>query len=389
MDKYIPRSGTSYILQLIKEFPAVGIIGPRQVGKTSLALHLREKLPNESIYLDLELPEDLAKLSNPSLYFETFENQTLIIDEVQLKPDLFPVLRSVIDRNRKPGRFILLGSASPELIRGSSETLAGRIAYYELSPFSFEETSNLTDKNTHWLRGGFPGSLLAASDDASFRWRSNFVRTYLERDLPMLGLSAEPILIRRLWTMIAHTNGNVLNYSTFAKSLGISLPTVKRYIDFLESSYLIRRLQPWLMNIRKRITKSPKIYIRDTGILHNLLNITTFEEILAHPVSGGSWEAYVIQELHARLSEQMEMYFYRTQDGTEADLVLAKGGTPHTLVEIKFSTAPKITRSFRTAIADLGTKNNYIVAPVKSAFPLDDGISVCPFESLEVITREL
>jgi hypothetical protein len=279
MRTYIPRTAESEILHLASTFPAVVIVGPRQVGKTSLAKNIIGRLQRPSLYLDLELPEDFGKLQNPALFLGPLGEQTVIIDEVQRQPALFPVLRALIDRRREPGRFILLGSASPELIRDSSESLAGRVAYFELPPLTFQEASKVVDYQTHWLRGGFPESLLADDERASLDWRENFIQTYLERDLPMLGLRADPMLVRHLWTMLAHLSGNLLNLESLGGSLGITAPTVRRYVDFLEASYLIRRLQPWFANVSKRLVKSPKVYIRDTGVLHALLNISSLQRL--------------------------------------------------------------------------------------------------------------
>ncbi|HQW26520.1 MAG TPA: ATP-binding protein [Saprospiraceae bacterium] len=373
---YLPRNAEKEIIQLTKQFPAVAIVGPRQVGKTSLARYVADALEQKSIYLDLESPGDLNKLSDPELYLGSLPNLTVILDEVQRVPGLFPVLRGLIDKRRVPGRFILLGSASPELIQDASESLAGRIAYFEMNPFSFSEVSQKVDFRTHWLRGGFPNSLLAEDDKNSTVWREHFIQSYLERDLPLLGLNANPILTRRLWTMLAHWNGNLLKYESLSNSLGISGPTVRKYIDFFESAYLVRRIQPWFTNIPKRIVKSPKIYIRDTGILHTLLSIDSFDQLQGSPGIGASWEAYIVQEIASILPPRYELCFYRTQDGTEADLVLIKAGVPDKLVEIKYSSAPTVTKGMRIAAIDLQTRRNVIVAPVAESYPIGDGYEV-------------
>ncbi|NUO00118.1 MAG: ATP-binding protein [Saprospiraceae bacterium] len=379
---YLTRAAEKDILQLTTQFPAVAIVGPRRVGKTSIAQHLAKLWSQPSVYLDLENPADLNKLSDPALFLEPLQAKTVILDEVQRVPALFPVLRGLIDRHRVPRRFILLGSASPELIRDTSESLAGRIAYYELAPLSFSEVSHLTDYRTHWLRGGFPESLLAANDQNSANWRDFFIQTYLERDLPMLGLRANPLLTRRLWTMLAHWNGNLLNFDSLGNSLGITGPTVRRYLDFFESAYLVRRVQPWYVNIPKRLVKSPKVYIRDTGILHALLAIGTFEQLQGHPGVGASWEAYIAQEIATLLPPRHELCFYRTQDGTKADLVIVKAGIPDVLIEIKYTSAPSLTKSMRIAAADLQTRRNVIVAPVTESYPLHDGFEVMSHAAL-------
>jgi uncharacterized protein len=380
---YLSRTAEKDVIRLSANFPAVAIVGPRQVGKTSLAKHLAALWVEPSVYLDLENPADLNKLSDPALFLEPLRHQTVILDEVQRVPALFPILRGLIDRHRTPKRFILLGSASPELIRDASESLAGRIAYYELSPLSYTEVAHLTDYRTHWLRGGFPESLFAPDEHSSAEWRDYFIQTYLERDLPQLGLSVNPLLTRRLWTMLAHWNGNLLNFDALGNSLGITGPTVRRYLDFFESSYLVRRIQPWYLNIPKRLVKSPKVYIRDTGILHALLAIGTFEQLQGHPVVGASWEAYIVQEIAAMLPPRHELCFYRTQDGTEADLVIVKAGVPDILVEIKYSSAPALTKSMHIAAADLQTRRHVIVAPVAESYPLRDGFEVLSHAALQ------
>ncbi|HQW02796.1 MAG TPA: DUF4143 domain-containing protein, partial [Saprospiraceae bacterium] len=247
---------------------------------------------------------------------------------------------------------------------------------FEMNPFSFSEVSQKVDFRTHWLRGGFPNSLLAEDDKNSTVWREHFIQSYLERDLPLLGLNANPILTRRLWTMLAHWNGNLLKYESLSNSLGISGPTVRKYIDFFESAYLVRRIQPWFTNIPKRIVKSPKIYIRDTGILHTLLSIDSFDQLQGSPGIGASWEAYIVQEIASILPPRYELCFYRTQDGTEADLVLIKAGVPDKLVEIKYSSAPTVTKGMRIAAIDLQTRRNVIVAPVAESYPIGDGYEV-------------
>lgn len=373
---FIPRKAENEVLRLIEYFPAVAIVGPRQVGKTSLAKHMAAQLLKPTVYFDLEDPDDRAKFANPRLLLDPLAGQTVILDEVQKLPGLFPVLRSIIDRDRQPGRFILLGSASPDLIRDTSETLAGRIAYYELTPFLFSEVATITELIPHLFRGGFPGSLLAPDEGMAQIWRKNFINTYLERDLPMLGLNAEPTLTSKLWRMVAHLSANVLNMETIASGLGISNTSVRRYLDFFESAFLIRRLQPFTPNLRKRLIRSPKIYLRDTGVLHQLLGIQSFTDLSGHPVIGASWETYVIEQIAGQLPDWAEMHFYRTQDGTEADLVLSRSGVAEILIEIKFTTAPKLTKSLHLAKADLATKRNFIICPVDTGFPLAEDVRV-------------
>lgn len=379
---YITRLAENDITRLSSNFPAVAIVGPRQVGKTSLAKHISSLWERPTVYLDLENPADFNKFSDPQLFLEPLKDYTVILDEVQRVPQLFPLLRGLIDSHRVTGRFILLGSASPELIRDTSESLAGRIAYFELAPLSYPEIKHIASYQSHWLRGGFPNSLLAKDDETSLEWRDNFIQTYLERDLPLLGLNANPILTRRLWTMLAHWNGNLLNNESLGNSLGISSPTLKRYLDFFESSYLIRRLQPWFSHIPKRLIKTPKIYIRDTGILHALLAIGRFDQLQGHPTLGASWETYILQEIAALLPSRHELYFYRTQDGTEADVLIVKAGIPDILVEIKYSSTPSITKSLQIAAKDLKTRRNIIIAPVLEGYPLRDGFEVISHTTL-------
>lgn len=382
MMEYIVRKAEKEVLHLSEIFPVVVIVGPRQVGKTSLAKKIAQQLERPSIYLDLENPADYNKLVNPTLFFETLTEHTVILDEVQRVPTLFPVLRSIVDQNRHPGRFILLGSASPELIRDTSESLAGRVAFFELSPFTLEEVDGVSNYQTLWLRGGFPESFLAPEEEVSALWRENFIQTYLERDLPLLGLRADPMLIRRLWTMVAHSHGNLLNLEALAGSLSISSPTVRRYLDYLESAYLIRRLPPMVFNIRKRLIKSPKYFIRDTGILHSLLGIEEFTQLQGHPSLGNSWEGFVLHLIAAYLPPRMELYFYRTYDGTEGDIVIGRGGIPEILIEIKYSVTPKLTKGFHIAKTDLQTSKNFIICPVEQAYPISEDVMVCGLKDI-------
>lgn len=379
---YIARTAEKHILKLASYFPAVAVVGPRQVGKTSLVQALRARLPKQSLYLDMENPDDRIKLSNPALFLDALTDQTVILDEIQKLPTLFPVLRGIIDRQREPGRFILLGSASPDLIRDSSESLAGRIAYFELKPFSFGEIEHIADFRQHWLRGGFPQSLLAPDDELSRLWRQNFINTYLERDLPLLGLSADPLVTGKLWRMLAHLSGQLLNMEALAGSLGLNGTTVRRYLDFFESAYLIRRLPPFHANLKKRLVKTPKIYLRDTGVLHQLLGIGSFFDLSGHPALGNSWETYVLEQIAALLPDWAEMYFYRTHDGTEADVVISRSGQPEILVEIKYSTTPKVSKGFYIAGQDLGIQRHYIICPVESGFPLSDNTTVLSYREI-------
>lgn len=382
MARYLPRQAEKAILDLVAFFPAVVIVGPRQVGKTSLARHIADQLPRPSLYIDLEIPEERALLSEPTLFLEQHRDQTVILDEVQRLPDLFPVLRGLIDRARHPGRFILLGSASPELIRDTSESLAGRVAYFELPPFLYGEIAAVSDYREHWLRGGFPESLLSEDDRRSAQWRQNFVRTYLERDLPLLGLRADPIVVEKLWTMVAHNHAQLLNMQALAGSLGLAVNTIRRYLDFLESAYLIRRLQPFYANVGKRIVKTPKVYIRDSGILHTLLGVPDFDRLQRHLSLGASWEGYVLQEIAGLARPDDKLFFYRTADGTEADVVIARGGEPEILLEIKHSATPVPSKGFYIAQNDLGTKKNYVVYPLERDYPLSREVQAVGLSNL-------
>ncbi|MEM7654487.1 MAG: ATP-binding protein [Bacteroidota bacterium] len=382
MKTFIPRQATETILTWATFFPAVALVGPRQVGKTSLVRHLQAVLDRPSLYLDLENPADLAKLDQPALFLDRYADYTVMLDEVQRVPHLFPALRGIIDQDRRPGRFILLGSASPDLIRDSSETLAGRIGFYELPPFVWSEVKALGDFRQHWVRGGFPESFLAPDESLSRLWRQQFIQTYLERDLPALGLGANPILTSRLWQMCAHITGNLLRLETLASSLGVHATTVKRYLDFFEAAYLIRRLPPFFTNLKKRLVKSPKLYLRDTGLLHQLLGIASFAELSGHPMLGASWENYVIEQIAAILPEWGQLYFYRTHTGTEADLVITRGGKPEILVEIKYSQTPKPSKGFFIAQEDLGVERLFVVSPVDQSFDLSKGVRVLGLEQL-------
>ena len=352
-------------------FPAVGIVGARQVGKTTLV----KALDMETVYLDLEDERDRAKLAaDPHFFLKTYQDQCVVLDEVQQMPEIFRLLRGIIDEYRWPGRFILLGSASPELLRQSSESLAGRIAYLELSPFSLSEIARETDWLTHWFRGGFSESLLSPDDELSLRWRRNFIRTYLERDLPRLGLGADPQLVRRFWQMLAGDNGGIWQGEKFARALGVSGHTVKSYLTFLENAFLVATLQPWFINVSKRIVKSPKVFQRDSGILHAWLDLGRMDDLLGNTILGTSWEGYVLEQVKNCSDDSLSCYFYRTHQGAECDIVLVKGTRPVAGLEVKFSSAPVLGKGFYTAIEDLGTKDNFVIIPGEEDYPLSQGL---------------
>ena len=372
----IDRKIKTRLLRTINSFPATGIIGPRQVGKTTLAKLIRSKIDKETIYIDLENPRDEVRLSDPNLFFETNLDKCVILDELQLKPDLFSILRPMIDMNRVPSRYIILGSASPALIRESAQTLAGRIAYMELSGFNLTEVGEKS-RNKLWLRGGFPDAYLAKDNEIWFQWLDNFIKTYIERDLPMLGLNVNRRVIRNLWTMIAHVHGNVVNYSNIGRSLELSSTTIKKYLDFLENAFLIRQLQPFYVNVKKRIVKAPKLFIRDTGILHNLLNITSEFDLEGNPMKGNSFEGFVIEQILQITNNVYQSYFYRTQHGAECDLILTKSLKPCFAIEIKYSSAPQLTKGNLISFEDIGAKYNFVITPDSEDYLLYKNIRVC------------
>jgi len=379
--------------RLLGRFPAIGLIGPRQVGKTTLVKQLQQEIAKDSIYLDLELPTDIAKLQDPEAYLKDAENKLIIIDEIQHKPELFNVLRALIDQKNENGRFIILGSAAPYLIRKVSESLAGRITYLELSPFNYIEIKDDFDLQKHWFRGGYPKAYLAKKDKEATEWINAYIRSYIEKDFPLLGLGASPRLVENFLRMIAQSQGNVWNASNFGRALGVTHPTINGYIDFLEGAFFITRLSPFSVNVKKRIVKSPKIYIRDTGVLHQLARITSFETLQENVLIGGSWEGYVIEQIRQLVDQNIELSYYRTHAGTECDLVLIKSNKPTASIEIKYNNAPKITRGFLESIQDLGTINNFIITPKSDDYQLTKNIRVCSIidfleKYLQVIVKE-
>ncbi len=345
----------------LRSNPAVGIIGPRQIGKTTLAKAAIEG--KKAVYLDLESPSDVVRLSDPENYLLSQQDKIIVIDEIQRMPELFPVLRSVIDRNRRSGRFILLGSASPHLLARSSETLAGRISFMELQPLHLTEVPVHDAYTILWLRGGFPHFYLNESDEESLENRLDFIASYIERDLPLLGLSLPPRIVRNAVQMLVQLNGNLVNVSELGKSLGIDQRKVRELLDYLENAFLIRVMEPYFLNISKRLVKSPKVYFKDTGIMHAAAGIETLHELDGFLYRGASFEAFVIQQVVSRLKTSVSSFFYRTHDGTELDLVLVKGNTPVLGLEIKTSNAPKITKGTTIAAADLGNIPVLIVTP--------------------------
>jgi uncharacterized protein len=378
----IKRQQEAHINSLLKQFAAVAILGPRQVGKTTLAKQLAAGRKDSALYLDMEKPADRNRLLDAYSYLHSQKDKCVIIDEVQLLPELFSVLRPLIDEERRPGRFILLGSASPKLVKGVSETLAGRIAYTELTPVTTTELPKNIIAAKHWLRGGFPQPLLAKTDAAAQQWMQAFIRSYAERDLENLfGVNISSVNMQRLWTMLAHVSGNVWNAEIFARSLGVTAPTVLRYVDFLEGGFMVKRLQPWFANTKKRLVKSPKVYVRDTGMLHTLLNIHTADELLSHPIAGASWEGYVLEQIAACKAPELELYYYRTHDGAECDAVLVKGIKPVACIEIKLSNAPAIPKGLLHCIDDLKPKHKFMVTPQSETYTTQHDIQITGLKS--------
>ncbi|MFC2116070.1 ATP-binding protein [Bacteroidota bacterium] len=371
----IKRDLYSKVLEYQQIFPVVAILGPRQCGKSTLAKMLISG-DSSFVYLDLERYSDLNKINDPELFFRNNQDKNICIDEVQLKPNLFNSLRSVIDEDRKNGKFLILGSASRELIQQSSETLAGRIGYIELTPFNTKELENNLnfDLYRHWLRGGFPDSYLQHSNNASVIWRENFIRTFVERDVPQLGINIPSLTTRRLLSMCAHNQGQLLNSSKLGESLGTSYHTVKNYLDLLEQLFIVRSLKPYLTNINKRIIKSPKVFIRDSGILHSLMNIEKMNDLLGHPVFGSSWEGYCIENIVTQFYD-WQSYFYRTSSGNEIDLILEKG-SKKLAIEFKASTAPKLTKGIYQALDDLGIEKIWVIAPTDDSYALNERIYI-------------
>ncbi len=377
----IKRVLESKIKSELKHFPAVAILGARQTGKTTLAKMLMQMLPKKCFYLDLENPEDTAMLTNPPAFFRANADKCIILDEIQRMPELFPLLRSIIDEKREPARFIILGSASSELLFMSSETLAGRIAYEELTPFVYPEIKENISINEHWFNGGFPQPCLTRDDEFRQNWFKSFFTTYIERDLRLLGLNASPNYLSRFFLMVAHFNGNILNKSIFAKSLELKVSTISTYIQYFERAFLLRILPPWHYNLKKRLVKSPKIYVRDSGLLHYLLRIKNYNALLGNYVLGNSWEGYVIEQIISCLGSRFDYYYYRTQDGTECDLVITDNIKPLVCVEIKFTSTPRRTKSFSTTIQDLKTNKNYIIIPeCRMLYHLSENITVCDLQ---------
>ena len=366
--------------QLLQQFPAVGLLGPRQAGKTTLAFAQKNLYPN-ALYLDLELPSAQRQLEDPEAFLMAHAQQLVILDEVQRMPELFNVLRGVIDQRRRmgqaSGQFLLLGSASGVLLQQSSESLAGRVAYVELPPLQASEIftghHSVADLNALWVRGGFPLSWLATSDADSMTWREVFIATYLEKDIPALGPRIPATTLRRLWTMLAHHQGELLDQSKLAAALAINGQNVSRYIDLMCDLMLVRRLPAWHGNVGKRLIRSPKVYVRDSGLVHALLGLSNLDALLGHPIAGSSWEGFVLEQL-INAAPQAEASFYRTSNGAEVDLVLTFRNQQTWTIEIKRSSAPTVSRGFYQASTDLSAARKLLVAPVEQTYPMKEGI---------------
>ena len=378
----IQRQLQKEILRLMKQFPAVAILGARQVGKTTLAKEIAATQKRPTLYLDLENPLDARRLLDPYTFLTANKNCCIIIDEVQTIPTLFAVLRSVIDNDRRNGRFILLGSASPQLVKGVSESLAGRIAYRELAPINLLELPEKISKERHWLRGGFPTPLQVRTDKMATEWMSGFIRSYVERDLNMLfNISLTSNILSRLLSMLAHINGGTWNAEEIARSLGITAPTVNKYVDFLQGAFLVNKLSPFHTNSKKRLVKAPKIYIRDSGMLHQLSNVHSMISLRGHPVIGSSWEGYVVEQIQRLKPHDVEMFYYRTQTGAECDIVLVRGVQAIAAIEVKLNNAPTISRGNLQSIIDLKTKKNFIVVPDVDDYKTKENILICNIHS--------
>ena len=377
----IQRTILKKALTLLEWSPSITLLGARQIGKTTLANQLQKQLKKPSLYIDLENPDDQKKIAEATLFFEKNRDKCVIIDEIQRSPALFAWLRSIIDKHKVPARFILLGSASPVILKKATESLTGRTIYLELSGINFSEIHTSIPMEDHWFRGGFPKPLITEKDARRIVWYQSFLKNFIEIDLPQIGLSAPPLTLYRLITMIAYNNGLLWNASSLSKSLAIRSQTVANYRDFLEKTYLIRVLPPFFTNAKKKIVKSPKVYLRDPGLLHYIVKANDFNQLLGHPIVGYSWEGYVIEQIIAYVSmisdDLIEFSFYRTREGAEIDLVITRGIHPFIAIEMKMNSQPKTTRGLTSAIKDLGTAHNFIVVPkCDHPYPLKDNIEV-------------
>lgn len=377
----IERQLRAKTLAWLKRFPAVALLGPRQCGKSTLAKELLKDFAGAA-YLDLERPKDRAKLADPESFFDLHAGRLVCLDEIQRVPELFPALRGILDERGENGQLLLLGSASRDLLRQSSETLAGRIGYLELTPFRLDEAAaGPAVQRRLWLRGGFPRSFLADGDRDSFEWRQEFIRSFLERDIPQLGIGIPAETLRRFWAMCAHSHGQLWNSSRIGEALGVSHTTARSYLDLLAHTFLLRILPPLEPNLKKRLVRTPKVYLRDSGLLHALLDQTSFDDLLGHPAYGFSWEGFVIEQVLAAFGSEWRASFYRTPKGSELDLVMERGRR-RVAIECKASQAPSVSKGFWIALEDLKVERAWVVAPVAEAYPLAKTVSVTPLAEL-------
>ncbi len=378
MQGMLERNALKEVINDLKQFPAVALLGCRQVGKTTLAEQISKKLKKPSLYLDLQLTSDIQKLSEPQLFLEKQEGILVILDEIHRFPELFVILRGIIDRRRKKGEkaghFLILGSASPELLKQSSESLAGRISYIELNPFNLLEVNKAKIKDyldNLWLRGGFPDSFLQNDDNLSMRWREQFIRTYVERDIPEIGPDLPADRIFKLLRMLAFDQGSQINLTKLAGSLAVSTTTVKKYIDILSGFFLIRKLQPWHGNSKKRLIKSAKIYIRDSGLLHSLTNLGHYNDIIGHSICGKSWEGFAIEQIIQKLPYRSEVSYYGTDAGAEIDLIIETPNRETFALEIKRTLSPKVSKGFKNGCEDIKPHKRYYIIPYGDPYPID------------------
>lgn len=373
----IKRKQSQTLAKYLASFPVVALLGPRQCGKSTLAKEFIKDDP-EWEYLDLERPSDLLKISDVELYFNSIGTKRVCIDEVQLRPDLFSVLRSIIDADRREGRVLLLGSASPQLLQQGSESLAGRISFLELTPFTLSEIRKTVSYKIHWIQGGFPQSTLSADSKISLIWREDFIRTFVERDILPRGVRIDASQVTRFFTMCAHMQGQMFNISKLCESVGLSRQTVTSLLNTFEQTFLLRRVVTFESNLKKRMVKVPKIFVRDSGLLHALLGIETFSELLGNPIFGNSWEGYALENVISE-NPQWKYFFYRTSNGAEVDLVLVKG-TRKIAVEFKASMAPKTSKGFWSALEDIQPESTWIIVPEGDQYVIKEGVTVIPLE---------
>ena len=363
---------------LLGTFPAVALLGPRQVGKTTLARELLKNSLKEVIYFDLENDNDISRIQNAAYLFERYQNACIVLDEVQRVPDLFRQLRPIIDQYRSVGRFVLAGSASPALVKGVLESLAGRIAFAEMSPINLlEAIDSGIGQEQHWFRGGFPTALTSATDQQFSLWAENFIRAYIERDLSLLfGVNLSEVLIRNFWFMLAANTGSIWTAENYSRALGVSSTTIKRYLDFMEGAFMIRQLPAWFVNVNKRVVKAPKVYIRDSGLLHQLNRIKSSAELPLSLIVGASWEGYVIEQIYQLKPRHLDMFYYRTQHGAECDLILVDGIKPVAAVEIKYANIPSLSKGFYNVLDDLNINKAYVITPGENHYALDQKTTV-------------